>query len=155
MCPPKQESVELINPVITLRTNYVHCERGSLQNKSVFINTNWINTQKQLVHSSLTKHLYVIHPGRTAGGADTVVRAADIRPRVALANCIDQEVAQQEARVVLKTQVLSIFGPCDQWSRNATGHTLQNQPLAFGHDDGAGCWWVNDARCFRGGAWKR
>lgn len=99
-----------------------------------------------MLHSSslLTKHLYVIkHRGR-AGRADAVVRSANVSARVALAHCVDQEVAEQEARVVVGAQVLPIFRPYDLRSGDAAGHALQHQPLAFGHHDGARRRRVND-----------
>lgn len=89
------------------------------------------------MHSTplLTKHLHVIKHRRRAGRANAVVRPASVSARVRLAHRVDQQVAEQEPRVVMVAQVLSVFSPYDLRRGDATGHTLQHQPLAFGHHD--------------------
>lgn len=118
------------------------------------------NVLKQLFplpHASslLTKHLYIIKHRCRAGRANAVVCSANVSARVGLAHCVDQQVAEQEPRVVMVAQVLPIFRPYDLRSGDATGHTLQHQPLAFGHHDWARRWWVNYTSGFWSGAWKR
>lgn len=104
---------------------------------------------------SLTKYLHVVeHCGR-AGRADAVVGTADVRPRVPLAHGVDQQVAEQEAGVVMAMEVLSVLCPCHVRSRDATGHTLQHQSLAFGDHNGPGRRRVNDTSRLRCGAWRK
>ena len=105
--------------------------------------------------SSLTEHLDVVEHRCRARRADAVVRPADVGPRVALAHRVDQQVAEQEAGVVMETQVVPILCPGDLRGGDATGDALQHQPLAFGHHDGAGRRRVDDPSGFRRGAWKR
>lgn len=100
----------------------------------------------------LTEYLHVVQHGGGAGRVEAVVRSADVGAGVAFAHRVNQQVAQQIVRVVVETQVLAIFCPCDLRSGDATSHTLQHQPLAFGHHDGARCRRVDDASRFRGGA---
>lgn len=97
---------------------------------------------------SLTEHLHVVEHHCSVGRAHAVVGPANVCPRVALDHGVDQQVAEQEARVVVGAQVLPVLCPRDLRGGDAAGHTLQHQPLALGHHDGAGCRRINDARRF-------
>ena len=77
---------------------------------------------------------------------------ARVGARVALGGCVDEQVAEEEARVVMVTQVQAVLGPCDLRGGDATGDALQHQPLAFGHHDGTRVRRVDNASRLRGGA---
>jgi len=82
-----------------------------------------------------------------------VVGAAHVGARVSLARRLDQQVAEQQARVVVSPQVLAVLGPGDQQRGAAARHALQHQPLAPRHYDGPGGRRVGDAGRLRGGTW--
>lgn len=98
--------------------------------------------------SILTEHLNVIEYHGRAVRADAVVRPANVSARVCLTHRVDKQVAEQEVRVVVRTQVLPVLCPRDLGSWDATSHALQHQPLAFSHHDRAGRWRVNDPSRF-------
>lgn len=94
----------------------------------------------------------IVEHGGGSVRAHAVVRSADVRARIALAHGVDEQVAQQKARVVVRAQVQPVFRPGDLRGRDAAGHALQHQPLAFGHHDGSGRRRVDDASRFGHGA---
>lgn len=99
---------------------------------------------------SLTEHLHVVQHLSRAGGADAIISKTHVSARIALARSINQQVAEQESGVVKIPQVQAVFSPCDLWSGNPAGHTLQHKPLAFIHHNGAGCGRIDDTSRFRG-----
>lgn len=103
--------------------------------------------------AALTEHLHVVEDERGSGLADPIVRRAAVGPRVLLAGGVDEEVAEQEARLVERRDAGAVLGPGDPRRGDPAGHALQDEALAFGDDDGLSLGGVDDPSCLRRGAW--
>lgn len=106
------------------------------------------------LQETLTEHLDVVEDDRCPGLPNPVVGHAAVGPRVLLTGGVDEEVAQQEAGLVVASDTGPILGPGDPRGWDPTGHTLQDETLAFGDNDALGLWGVDDTGSLSGGAWR-
>lgn len=107
---------------------------------------------KEGLQEILTEHLDIVEDDGCPRLSDPVISHTVVGPRVLLTGGIDEEVAQQEACLVVAGDTGPILGPGDPWWWNPTGHTLQDETLAFGDDDGLGFWGIDDAGSLGSGA---
>lgn len=103
--------------------------------------------------AALTEHLHVVEDEGSPGLPNTIVSRAAVGARVLLAGGVDQEVAEQEARLVVGGDAGAVLGPGDPWRGDPAGHTLQNEALALGDNDGLSLRRVNYPGRLRCGAW--
>lgn len=103
--------------------------------------------------AALTKHLHVVEDEGSPGLPDAVVSHAAVGARVLLARGVDQEVAEQEPRLVVGGDTGAILGPGDSRRGDPAGHALQNEALALGDNDGLSLGRVDYPGCLRCGAW--
>ena len=103
---------------------------------------------------ALTEHLDVVEDDCGPRLPNPIVGHAAVGPRVLLTGGVNEEVAQQEACLVVAGNTGAILGPGIPWGWDPAGHTLQDETLAFGDNDGLGLWWVDDAGSLGSGAWK-
>lgn len=103
--------------------------------------------------AALTKHLHVVEDEGGSGLPNAIVSRAAVGARVLLARGVDQEVAEQEARLVVGGDAGAILGPGDPRWGDPAGHTLQNEALALGDNDGLSLRRVDYPGCLCCGAW--
>ena len=103
--------------------------------------------------AALTKHLHVVEDERGSGLPNPIVSRAAVGARVLLTRGVNQEVAEQEACLVVRRDTGAVFGPGDPWRGDPTGHALQDEALALGDNDGLGFGGVDYPGCLRCGAW--
>lgn len=106
------------------------------------------------LQETLTEHLDVVEDDCCPRLSDPVVSHAAVGPRILLTGGIDEEVAQQEACLVVASDTGTVLGPGDARGWDPTGHTLQDETLAFGDNDGLCLWGVDDAGSLSSGAWR-
>lgn len=110
--------------------------------------------RSQRPQAVLTKHLHVVEDDSSAWLTNPIVSHAAIGAGVLLAGGVDEQVAEQEACLVVAGDARPIFGPGDLWWGDPAGHTLQDETLAFGDNNGLGLWGIDDASSLSRGAWK-
>lgn len=103
--------------------------------------------------AALTKHLHIVEDKRSSGLANPIVSRAAVGARVLLTCGVNQEVAEQEACLVVRRDAGAIFGPGDPRRWDPTGHALQDEALALGDNDGLSFRRVDYPGCLRCGAW--
>lgn len=86
--------------------------------------------------AALTKHLHVVEDEGSSSLPDAIVSRAAVGARVLLARGVDQEVAEQESRFVVGRDTRAVLGPGDPRGGDPAGHTLQDEALALGDNDG-------------------
>ena len=106
------------------------------------------------LQKALTKHLDIIEDDRSPGLPNPIVGHAAVGPRVLLTGGVDEEVAQQETCLVVAGNTGAILGPGNPRGWDPAGHTLQDETLAFGDNNGLGLWWIDDAGSLSSGAWR-
>ena len=106
------------------------------------------------LQKTLTEHLDVVEDDRGPGIPNPVVSHAAVGPGVLLTGGVNEKVAQQETCLVVAGDTGPVLGPGDPRGWDPTGHTLQDETLAFGDNDGLGLWWVDDAGSLGSGAWR-
>lgn len=104
------------------------------------------------MQKTLTEHLDVVEDDCCPRLSYPIVSHAAVCPRVLLTGGVNEEVAQQEACLIVAGDTGPILGPGNPWGWDPTGHTLQNETLAFGNNDGLSLWGVDDAGSLGGGA---
>lgn len=86
----------------------------------------------------LTKHLDVVEDDSCPMLSHPIVGHAAVGAGVLLTGGVDEQVAQQETSLVVASNTGPILGPRDLRRWDPTGHTLQNEALAFGDNDSLG-----------------
>lgn len=105
--------------------------------------------------AALTEHLHVVEDERGSGLANPIVGRAAVGPRVLLAGGVNEEVAEQEPRLVERGDAGAVLGPGDPRRGDPAGHALQDEALAFGDDDGLSLGGVDYPSCLCCGAWRQ
>lgn len=101
----------------------------------------------------LTEHLDVVEDECSSGLSNPIVSHAAVGARVLLTCGVDQEVAEQEACLVIRGDTGAVFGPGDPRRGNPAGYTLQDEALALGDNDGLSFRGVDYPGCLCCGAW--
>ncbi|OBS72588.1 hypothetical protein A6R68_12836 [Neotoma lepida] len=86
----------------------------------------------------LTKDLDIVQDDSCTGFSNPVVGHTAVGARVLFAGGVNKQVAQQEASLVVAGDAGPILGPRNLRWRDPTGHTFQDETLAFGDNDSLG-----------------